>query len=351
ARLAQPGEFTLRAFLNGRLDLAQAEAVADLVSAKTQAALRLASRQLEGHLSRRVGALRAGLLEVLAYLEATIDFPEEDIPRRDVLPDLVCAREELAVLLREAERGMIYRQGVRAAIVGRPNVGKSSLLNALLRADRAIVTEIPGTTRDTLEETMDLQGIPLVLVDTAGIGETADVVERLGIERSRRSLQTADLVLVVVDGSVPPCAEDVAVAGLAAGRPALVVVNKSDLEQAADYTDLLPAAPHLHVSALTGAGLSALEEAMAQMVLSGQVVTDGESGAGPAFAGNPRHRLLFQRARDHLQEAIAACEGGLPEDLVSIDVAAAVQALGEVTGETASADLLETIFSRFCIGK
>ena len=204
ARLAEAGEFTLRAFLNGRIDLAQAEAVLDIIQARTEAALRVAVDQLGGRLSGEVRAIRRELLEALAYLEASIDFPEDEIPPADV-PRRCCGAPKSACLrlTREVQRGMVYRQGVRTAIVGRPNVGKSSLLNTLLRTERAIVTPIPGTTRDTLEETLDLQGIPLVLVDTAGIDETEDVIERLGIERSRRAVERADLVLLAVDGSVP----------------------------------------------------------------------------------------------------------------------------------------------------
>ncbi|MCD6519430.1 MAG: tRNA uridine-5-carboxymethylaminomethyl(34) synthesis GTPase MnmE [Anaerolineae bacterium] len=347
ARPAREGEFTLRAFLNGRIDLAQAEAVLDVISAKTEAALRVAIAQLSGRLSQRVRQVRSLLLKVLAYLEATIDFPEEDIPPQDISPDLLQAAQQLEELLQESDRGLIYRQGVRTAIVGRPNVGKSSLLNVLLRAERAIVTPIPGTTRDTLEETINLQGIPFVLVDTAGIiDETEDIIERLGIERSRRSLEQADLALVVFDGSEKPSEADHQVATLVGDRPAVVVVNKSDLPQASDYANLLPGAPHISVSALTGEGIPKLEELLIQVVLSGQVVT-----SEAPLASNPRHRALFQRALEHVREALHALEEGLPLDLVSIDVTEAIDALGELTGETASEELLETIFSNFCIGK
>jgi tRNA modification GTPase len=348
ARAAGPGEFTLRALLNGRIDLAQAEAVADLVAARTQAARRLATNQLQGGLSQRVGALRQELIEVLAYLEAVVDFPDDEIPQRDVVPVLAHVDEALRALLRDADRGMIYRQGLRTAIVGRPNVGKSSLLNALLRAERAIVAEVPGTTRDTLEETMDLQGIPLVVVDTAGIVASEDVVERLGVERSRRSLAMADLVLLVVDGSLPPSAADEEIAGLIDGQPAVVVVNKRDLPQAADYYHLLPDAPHVNVSALTGAGLDDLEGALLEAVLGERIASSDEA---PALTGNPRHRALLHLAQGHVGDAMQAARQGLPEDLLAIDVTAAVHVLGEITGETATTDLLETIFSRFCIGK
>ncbi|MGI5916682.1 MAG: tRNA uridine-5-carboxymethylaminomethyl(34) synthesis GTPase MnmE [Anaerolineae bacterium] len=344
ARPAREGEFTLRAFLNGRLDLAQAEAVLDVINSRTADSLHMAVGQLEGRLSQHVKEVRAGLLEVLAYLEASVDFGEEDIPPQPIEPALRRAETELASLLDETMRGMIYRQGVRAAIVGRPNVGKSSLLNALLHADRAIVTPVPGTTRDTLEETLNLQGIPLVLVDTAGIVHTRDVVERLGIERSRQSIARADLVVMVVDGSEAVTEADREVAALIGDKPTVVVRNKSDLPQVYNGKDLLPGAPAVTLSARTGEGIPALEETLAEMVFSGRVTTS-------ASAGNPRHGDLFRRALTHVRDALEADATGMPADMISIDVTEAIDALGEVTGETATEDLLDTIFSNFCIGK
>jgi len=349
ARLAHEGEFTLRAFLNGRIDLAQAEAVLDIITARTESALRIAVQQLGGHLSRRTHEIRSRLMDVLAYLEASIDFPEDEIPPRQVDQDLDWVEGELADLLRQADHGLIYRQGVRVAIVGRPNVGKSSLLNVLLRTERAIVTPIPGTTRDTLEETIALEGIPFVLVDTAGISETEDTIERLSVERSRTSLQRADLALVVVDGSQPPTEADYQVGELAAARPAIVVVNKSDLPSVSSYAELLPAAPHIAISALTGAGIPDLETLLVETVFSGSITLSDEP-----LVSNPRHRDLLRRAREQVVEAQGACprlDRGLPTDLVAIDVTEAVNALGEITGETASEDLLERIFANFCVGK
>ena len=345
ARLAEPGEFTLRAFVNGRLDLAQAEAVLDVIEAKTSASLRVAVDQLGGRLSRRVRTLRQDLLDVLAYLVATIDFVDQEIPEQDIEPPLRQARSVLDELLREAERGLIYRQGVRVAIVGRPNVGKSSLLNALLRSDRAIVTPIPGTTRDTLEETINLEGIPLVLVDTAGIAATHDPVERIGIARSRRAVESADLVLLMVDGSEPLLPADREVAALCADKPTIVLRNKSDLPSAPQEA-LLPDATHQAISALSGEGLGALEGALLDLLLGGSVQTS----VAP-LASNPRHRDLFRQASDHLDDALSGLAQGITHDLLSIDVSEAVEALGQVTGETASEDLLGTIFGRFCIGK
>jgi len=347
ARLAQPGEMTLRAFLNGRIDLTQAEAVLDIVQAKTEASLRVAVEQLGGRLSDEIRAMRALLLDVLAYLEASIDFEEDEIPFQDIGPPLGEAIERLGKLLANAEQGIIYRYGVRTAIVGRPNVGKSSLLNALLRTSRAIVTPIPGTTRDTLEETVNLKGIPLVLVDTAGItAETDDAIERLGIERSRAALAQADLALLVIDGSEPLQSADREIADLVSDKPAIMVINKIDLTQEAEPDRLLPQAERVSISALTGQGLGKLEEAIVETVFSGRVVTADEP-----LVSSPRHKELLAQALDHLKAAQGSHDEGMATDFVAIDLTAAVDALGEITGETATEDLLETIFAKFCIGK
>jgi tRNA modification GTPase len=347
ARLAEPGEMTLRAFLNGRLDLAQAEAVLDVVQAQTTASLRVAVEQLGGRLSAEVSAVRRGLVDVLAYLEASIDFVEDEIPYQDIAQPLLDAAEGLRRLLAGAERGLIYRQGLRAAIVGRPNVGKSSLLNLLLRVDRAIVTPIPGTTRDTLEERLDLQGVPIILVDTAGIAaETADIVERLGIERSRRALQRADLALLVMDGSEPLREGDWDLARLLEGKTALLVVNKLDLPQIPIPDAFLPGVQQVALSALTGEGLAGLEAAILNLVWSGKAIA-----SETPLVSSPRHQAALARALDHVSDAHRAYAGGATADLVAIDVRDAVEALGEITGETVSEDLLETIFSKFCVGK
>jgi len=347
ARPAEPGEMTLRAFLNGRLDLAQAEAVLDVVQARTEAALRVATEQLEGKLSARVRTVRTQLVEVLAYLEASIDFVEDEIPPQEVLPPLQQVRAALEEIVSTADRGLIYRQGIRAAIVGRPNVGKSSLLNRLLRGERAIVTPIPGTTRDTLEETINLEGVPLVLVDTAGIrAEAGDEVERIGVARSRAALERADLALLVVDGSQPLSEADHNIAALIGRKPALLAVNKGDLPKVELPGSFMPSAARSSVSALTGEGVEALEEAILELVLGGQV-----SSTDTPLVSNPRHQAALERALDHLRAAQAGHQSGLSADLLAIDVREAVDGLGEITGETAGEDLLEAIFSSFCIGK
>jgi tRNA modification GTPase len=351
ARLAEPGEFTARAFLNGRLDLAQAEAVLDVIQAKTETSLRAAVAQLDGSLSDQVRAVRATLVEALAYLEASIDFVDDEIPERDIGPDLQQAAQSLIQLLADADRGIIYRQGVRAAIVGRPNVGKSSLLNRLLRVNRAIVTDIPGTTRDTLEETLNLKGIPLVLVDTAGIAAlTMDPIERLGIERSRAALAKADLVLLVLDASEPLMDADRSIVDLVHGKPTIVILNKVDLLGGAAPVAQVPnidaPARSVVLSALTGEGLDSLQEAILETILAGQVTTTG----APKVT-NPRHKEALHRALDSVEATRVASSGGLPAELVAIDLSAAVNDLGEITGQSASADLIETIFSTFCVGK
>jgi tRNA modification GTPase len=363
ARLAEAGEFTARAFLNGRLDLAQAEAVLDVVRAKTEVSLQAAMGQLAGRLSDQVRSVRKRLVDTLAYLEASIDFAEDEIPAQDIGPELEQARITLAQLLADADRGIIYRQGIRTAIIGRPNVGKSSLLNRLLRTSRAIVTEFPGTTRDTLEETLNLQGVPFVLVDTAGISERPeDPIEQLGIERSRAALAQADLALLVVDASQPLTDADRDIAALVgdracperSDRAAIVILNKIDLLDT--FTDAMQAiqdscrtvldAPCVPVSALTGEGMQRLEESIVEAAFSGQV-----TASEAPLVTSPRHKEALSRALDHVHAAHTAHQADQLADLVAIDLAAAVNVLGEITGQTASEDLIETIFSSFCLGK
>ncbi len=359
ARLANPGEFTMRAFLNGRIDLTQAEATLDVIRAQTGAGLALAQAQLGGWLAREVRAARAALLDCLAYITVVVDFPEDEVEPQDIGPQLRAGLATVQELLRGADQGIIYRQGARAALVGRPNVGKSSLLNALLRAERAIVTPIPGTTRDTLEETANLAGIPVVLVDTAGIHASDDPVERIGVERSRAALAGADLALLVLDATRPLTEGDRAIAALTLEKPTILVWNKVDAAEATTddghtqpmVGDLSLDHPQLRAtvrtSARTGAGIEELAQAIGGALLGGAPLAAGEA----RLVSSPRHRDALRRAEELLQAAVAGWEAGHPADLIGGDVRAALNALGEITGETVGDDLLDVIFSRFCIGK
>ena len=358
ARLAQPGEFTLRAFLNGKLDLAQAEAVMDVVRARTGRGLSLALDQLEGRLSRQVRDLREEVLGLLARLEANIDFSEDDVPSvpaREVEAAIADTLAALERLLETAQSGALVREGVRAVLVGRPNVGKSSLLNAFLSADRAIVTDIPGTTRDVLEETVDVDGIPLVLADTAGIAATADPVEQIGVERSRASLAAAHLVVLVLDSSMPLQPEDRSVAaevehlrGANGDQRAIIALNKADKPRVLSQEDvegLLEGSPVALTSALADDGLRELRG------LIGKTLIRQSPPADSAVVTSLRHQAVLEEARDALCEARQAATEDLPADFVCIGLRAALNALGELTGESATEDLLDRIFGEFCIGK
>ncbi|MBM4443751.1 MAG: tRNA uridine-5-carboxymethylaminomethyl(34) synthesis GTPase MnmE [Chloroflexi bacterium] len=344
ARLAEPGEFTLRAFLNGRIDLAQAESVLDIVRARTEASLRLGAQGLQGRLSAPVRDIREGLMSVLAHLTAGIDFPEDDVAPPDLVQPLKEALATLRRLIATAEAGMVYRLGVRTAIVGRPNVGKSSLLNRLLREDRAIVTPVPGTTRDTVEEVASIGGVPFILVDTAGIIHSKDLVESLGVERSRRAIGQADFVLAVIDVSQPIDGADSEILELIDGKSSLVVANKCDLPHRAELSGLGRGV--VLTSALTGQGIDELEEGMVSAVLGDKVVV-----SDAPMVGNPRHREALERGASSLDHALQAVQARMPDDFITIDLTAALTALGEITGETVHEDLLEAIFSNFCIGK
>ncbi|GAC1548016.1 MAG: tRNA uridine-5-carboxymethylaminomethyl(34) synthesis GTPase MnmE [Herpetosiphon sp.] len=349
ARLAEAGEFTMRAFASGRIDLAQAEATLDLIQARTQTGLELALQQLGGRLSEQIRALRQELIGPLAYLTAMIDFPEDHVPEEAVIRPLQETLVRAGELLRHADQGIIYRYGARAVLVGRPNAGKSSLLNAVLRVERAIVTPIAGTTRDTLEETANLDGVPVVLIDTAGITTSEDPVERLGVERSRRALATADIALLVLDQGEPLTEEDQAIARLTHGTPTVVVINKADLPPLLDPEAVLAEHPGVrgivYTSAQRGTGLDALGSLVAQMLVGPGV----EPGA--TLITNPRHRDALARAVEGIGSAVRGLEQGQSFDLVAIDLTEAVQALGAITGETVDDDVLTEIFSRFCIGK
>jgi tRNA modification GTPase len=360
ARPAEPGEMTLRAFLNGKLDLAQAEAVMDVVRARTSEALDLAQRQLGGALSAAVRSLRGAAIDLLARLEATIDFSEDDVPPLEpakVAQPLQQLAERARRLAETTRLGRVYREGLRVALVGRPNAGKSSLLNRLLGFERAIVTPIPGTTRDTVEDVANFRGVPVMLIDTAGITETDDPVERLGVERSRAALATADIVLYVTDINRALDAADLALAGAvgaarrdAPSRSLALVLNKQDLPALLDPQPLINAlrpAAVVHTSALTGEGIDALVDTVRELALSGAAAPD----AGAPVVTNVRHRDALLRAAGHFEAAAYAAVDGMAADFVCIDIRAGIEALGEITGESVTEDLLERIFSQFCIGK
>lgn len=346
ARLAEPGEFTLRAYLNGRLDLAQAEAVADLVDAVTPLQARAAMDQLEGTLTSAVRRIDAALFDLSARLEASLDFPDEGfhfVSRTETAAEIDGIGRALRSLAEDGRAGRVIREGRTAVIVGRPNAGKSSLFNALVGASRAIVTDIPGTTRDLLTERVDLDGLAMTLVDTAGMREARDDIEAEGVRRAKGARQVAALSLIVMDGSAPIHDEDRAM--LAGAGPAIVVISKSDLPPAWSPAELGVELPVVAVSAITGAGLPALRASLVR------ALTDRESLRDPPAISNVRHLTLIDRAIDAAMNAAEALAAGATEELVLIDLGRARQALEEIVGRRTTDDLLAHIFSRFCLGK
>ncbi len=352
ARLAEPGEFTKRAFLNGRIDLSQAEAVIDLIRSKTDRAARVAMDQARGRLSRLIRKLRQEILETLAHLAVNVDYPEydaEELTAKTLLSRCRQIEGEILRLLETARQGKILRDGIATVIVGRPNVGKSSLLNALSQENKAIVTDIPGTTRDVIEEYVNVRGIPLRLVDTAGIRETEDVVERIGVERSRRALEQADLVLLVLNYAEPLTEDDRKLLEAVRSHTAIVVVNKTDLERWIDLEEvrrLIGDTPLVTLSLKEERGLDRLEEAIGELFFAGKV-----EGTEATYVSNVRHIHLLERALGNVRDAIAGIEGNIPLDMVEIDLKNAWQHLGEIIGEAVSEDLIDQIFSQFCLGK
>ncbi len=348
ARVAMPGEFTLRAFVNGRLDLAQAEAVLDIIRAKTDRSTRVALEQLQGGLSERLHSIADTLKHVTAHVEAYLDFPEEEIePMTETqLKDQVSgALEQLKSLSATYHEGRLLREGLSVAIVGRPNVGKSSLLNRLLDRDRAIVTEIPGTTRDVIEDYLNIKGLPIRVLDTAGIRASKDMVEEEGIKRTHKAIEEADVVLLVLDASEPLREEDHRILGQINYKKCILVLNKSDLSQRIQLEALPEGYPKVSLSAKTGEGIDALKDILYEVVLGESVSAEG------VVVTNIRHKRAIDEAVGSLKGALEAFQRKEPLEFVAMQLRDALSFLGEITGETTPEDILEMIFSQFCIGK
>ena len=347
ARLAEPGEFTFRAFLNSKLDLIQAEAVADLIDAVTPLQARAAFDQLEGTLTTAITAIDKQLLDVIARLEASLDFPDEGyhfVAPKEARESIGIVIGTIDALLQQASRGRLIREGAQVAIVGAPNVGKSSLFNALLNTNRAIVTAIPGTTRDLLTERADIGGLSLALIDTAGVRETSDLVEQEGVSRARNTIEVADLTIVLLDRSRPLTNDDRELIGITTGRPRVVVWNKIDLPPSQPLEPLDPVEA-IAISVATGRGFDRLIEAIAKALGSGEELRDRPQ------VTNVRHAMLLERARESLTRAASALESGVSEEFPLLDLQEAGAALQEITGKRTADDLLRHIFERFCIGK
>ncbi len=349
ARLAMPGEFTQRAFINGRIDLVQAEAVIDVIRSKTDESRRIALQQLSGGLSEEITAVRDGLTEVCAHIEAYLDFPEDEIEPDtgdDILEKTGNVHERLSRLVRTYEDGRFFREGLSVAIVGRPNVGKSSLLNALLERDRAIVTEVPGTTRDVIEEYLNINGLPVRIIDTAGIRESHDVPEQEGVRRSLRAINDADLVIAVFDGSTDLNEEDGEVITRLNGKNTIHVINKSDLPEIVVEKDVAAGCPAVRLSAKKREGMDELKDNIVQKALkSGREYREG------VIITNMRHKVSVELARDAIARGIEGMRQDRPLEIVAIEYREALQRLGEVVGIVTTDDILNKIFSDFCIGK
>jgi tRNA modification GTPase len=349
ARQAERGEFTKRAFLNGKMDLSQAEAVLDLIRARTDKAAELALSQAGGELSKWIHDLREELLEILVQVEAAIDFPDEEIEllkRRDIVAKVDCLRAKISDIIGTYEWGRLFREGAKICLCGRPNVGKSSLLNALVGAERAIVTPVPGTTRDVIEETVNLEGLPAVLWDTAGMRETNDQIERIGVDRSRQYLAKADAAVIILDGSMPLTLDDQALLQETEAKNILIAVNKSDLPQALKIEALVQSGvkPIASVSAKSGAGIDGLKKKLRELVIDSEIEST-------AVLTNLRHRNALSRAEDSLKNAMTALEDGFAAEFVAVDLTGVCEALEEIIGGITNEEILERIFREFCIGK
>jgi tRNA modification GTPase len=350
ARIAEPGEFTKRAFLNGRIDLSQAEAVIDIIRAKTELSMKSAVAQSEGRISQEIKKIRHKLLGIIAHIEATVDFPEEDLEETTsniTSSQLNTVLLTIEQLLSSANEGKIIREGLDTVIVGKPNVGKSSLLNALLMEKRAIVTDIPGTTRDVIEEYINIEGVPVKIIDTAGIRETEDVVEKIGVERSKEKINNADLVILMLDSSSQLDNEDLEIIKYIIDRKYIVLLNKSDLDSKISKNTLeeLNSDYIIEVSAKTGEGLDTLKNVIKQLFFKGEVTSK------ETIITNVRHKEALIRAQESCKQASYALKDTSAIDLASIDLRTAWMSLGEITGDTLEEDLIDKIFSEFCIGK
>ncbi|EVC16951.1 tRNA uridine-5-carboxymethylaminomethyl(34) synthesis GTPase MnmE [Staphylococcus aureus] len=353
ARMAEPGEFTKRAFLNGRIDLSQAEAVMNFIRSKTDRASKVAMNQIEGRLSDLIKKQRQSILEILAQVEVNIDYPEyddvEDATTEFLLEQSKEIKQEINRLLDTGAQGKIMREGLSTVIVGKPNVGKSSMLNNLIQDNKAIVTEVAGTTRDVLEEYVNVRGVPLRLVDTAGIRETEDIVEKIGVERSRKALSQADLILFVLNNNEALTQEDYTLYEVVKNEDVIVIVNKMDLEQNIDINevkDMIGDTPLIQTSMLKQEGIDELEIQIRDLFFGGEVQNQDMT-----YVSNSRHISLLKQARQTIQDAIDAAESGVPMDMVQIDLTRTWEILGEIIGETASDELIDQLFSQFCLGK
>ncbi|EOB8768106.1 tRNA uridine-5-carboxymethylaminomethyl(34) synthesis GTPase MnmE [Staphylococcus aureus] len=353
ARMAEPGEFTKRAFLNGRIDLSQSEAVMDFIRSKTDRASKVAMNQIEGRLSDLIKKQRQSILEILAQVEVNIDYPEyddvEDATTEFLLEQSKEIKQEINRLLDTGAQGKIMREGLSTVIVGKPNVGKSSMLNNLIQDNKAIVTEVAGTTRDVLEEYVNVRGVPLRLVDTAGIRETEDIVEKIGVERSRKALSQADLILFVLNNNEALTQEDYTLYEVVKNEDVIVIVNKMDLEQNIDINevkDMIGDTPLIQTSMLKQEGIDELEIQIRDLFFGGEVQNQDMT-----YVSNSRHISLLKQARQTIQDAIDAAESGVPMDMVQIDLTRTWEILGEIIGETASDELIDQLFSQFCLGK
>lgn len=349
ARLAEAGEFTKRAFLNGRLDLSQAEAVIDLIKSKTDKAYEMSLSQLEGRLSQKIGEIRQELLGMLANIEASIDFPDEDLETfdaGDLEESALRVKNSIEDLLASSDRGKILKEGLGTVILGKPNVGKSSLLNALLRENRAIVTDIPGTTRDIIEEYVNIDGIPLKLVDTAGIRATDDLVEKIGVDRAREMVDGADLIIAVFDMSEPLNHEDQEILELIRGRRSIVLLNKTDLDRKWTGDQLKVDSPMIEASMLKGQGLKLLEDSIKELFYSGDIKLEND-----IMINNARHKAQLLKAGKNIEDALEGIALNMPPDCLEVDLKNCWDNLGEISGDTVSEDILDKIFSDFCIGK